>query len=104
MFCLACFSSKEAKIGETNTRFKPGKTYTSLKLQRKGRLKMLRNKEDKLGQAEGDGFRIGRGCGLSSGALWNPWRVWKLIFMLISVTVCGREQSLACKASWRLPL
>lgn len=29
---------------------------------------MLGNKEDKLGQAEGDGFRIGRGCGLSSGA------------------------------------
>lgn len=33
---------------------------------------MLGNKEDKLGQAEGDGFRIGRGCGLSSGTSGIP--------------------------------
>lgn len=69
---------------------------------------MLGNKEDELRQDEEEGFSTGRESALSSGALWEARGMGTEIYThYIAVTVCvmsGSKQSLACKASWRLPL
>lgn len=57
---------------------------------------MLRNKEDTLGQGEGDGLRrSGKRCALSSGALWDARvgveaDITHITWVIISVPVPGQ--------------